>query len=226
MKRRLNVLCVLVILVLSYSVLESAYMVGLGVGKGIEIGVEAGLRSQETSKPVAHDFMLKEIDNLKVVALMPEEFLPLPDSVYNEKSGTYVPAMFSQIAVCIPAKPNVWHMLITHLSPFLSIFTTVIAVILFVKIIISINKSDIFNWKNVRRLRWLGRALIIGFLAEVLPILVTYIEISDQLSIPGYSFHMSELVPLLTLVLGIVALIVAEVFAIGLRMKEEQELTI
>ena len=42
----------------------------------------------------------------------------------------------------------------------------------------------------------------------------------------GYELHLSDTVNTTTLVLGISTLIVAEVFAIGLKMKEEQDLTI
>ena len=39
MKRRLNILCVIVLLVLGYSVLETTYYVGLGIKTGIEKGL-------------------------------------------------------------------------------------------------------------------------------------------------------------------------------------------
>ena len=45
-------------------------------------------------------------------------------------------------------------------------------------------------------------------------------------SVTGYSLSMADMVHITSLVLGLSALIVAEVFAIGLRMKEEQDLTI
>ena len=41
MKRRLNILCVIVLLVLGYSVLETTYYVGLGIKTGIEKGIDS-----------------------------------------------------------------------------------------------------------------------------------------------------------------------------------------
>ena len=41
MKRRLNILCVIVLLVLGYSVLETTYYVGLGIKTGIEKGLDS-----------------------------------------------------------------------------------------------------------------------------------------------------------------------------------------
>ena len=100
------------------------------------------------------------------------------------------------------------------------------AVVLFIRLIVSINKSDIFNWKNVRRLRRLGVLLIIGFVCTFLLAFLSFHNVEKVFSVTGYSLSMADMVHITSLVLGISALIVAEVFAIGLKMKEEQDLTI
>lgn len=51
-------------------------------------------------------------------------------------------------------------------------------------------------------------------------------SVGNVFSVHGYELHLSDTVNTTTLVLGISTLIVAEVFAIGLKMKEEQDLTI
>ena len=51
-------------------------------------------------------------------------------------------------------------------------------------------------------------------------------SVSKVFSIPGYDLSLVDLVSITTLVLGLCSLIVGEVFAIGLKMKEEQDLTI
>ena len=45
MKRRLNILCVIVVLVLSYSVFETGYYFIVGVKAGVEAGIAAGERT-------------------------------------------------------------------------------------------------------------------------------------------------------------------------------------
>ena len=89
----------------------------------------------------------------------------------------------------------------------------------------AINKSDIFNWKNVRRLRWLGVALLLNFISEAVPALMNDYELSSVFSLSGYSMETS-IDSVMLVILGLVSLIVGEVFAIGLKMKEEQDLTI
>ncbi len=54
----------------------------------------------------------------------------------------------------------------------------------------------------------------------------SYLGIDTVFSLHGYELSLSELVSTTTLVLGLCSLIVGEVFAIGLKMKEEQDLTI
>ena len=166
MKRRLNILCVIVVLVLSYSVFETGYYFIVGVKAGVEAGIDGN--ASEASQ--------KKLMNMKL--------------------------NFLHIVICV------W------------------SIVLFVRLVISINKSDIFNWKNVHRLRLLGAALIISFCTALLPAYLTFRSVGNVFSVHGYELHLSDTVNTTTLVLGISTLIVAEVFAIGLKMKEEQDLTI
>lgn len=80
--------------------------------------------------------------------------------------------------------------------------------------------------ENVRRLRRLGVLLIIGFVCTFLLAFLSFHNVEKVFSVPGYSLSMADMAHITSLVLGISTLIVAEVFAIGLKMKEEQELTI
>lgn len=52
MKRRLNILCVIVVLVLSYSIFETAYYFVVGVKAGLEAGIESdtSAENQRTDK--------------------------------------------------------------------------------------------------------------------------------------------------------------------------------
>lgn len=212
MKRRLNILCLLVVLVLSYSLLEAAYYVIIGFNTGVEMS--------QTPEGI------KQVTGMKAVSLAPSDFTPLQDSVYNAKTGLYVPAMYGQLVVSVPVKENFRSMLVSSSIQMLSIVASIVAVIMFIKLIVFINRSLIFDWRNVRRLRWLGVMLILHYLCTLIPFLMAGWELEEVFALRGYTFHQSDLASILTLVLGIVSLIVAEVFAIGLKMKEEQDLTI
>ena len=77
----------------------------------------------------------------------------------------------------------------------------------------------------VRRLRWLGVTLLLSFISEAVPALMNDYELSSVFSLSGYSMETS-IDSVMLVILGLVSLIVGEVFAIGLKMKEEQDLTI
>jgi len=96
----------------------------------------------------------------------------------------------------------------------------------FIKLIFNINKSIIFEWKNVKLLRKIG-ILLIGF--YVCGIIFAFLfgnYASSLVSIPGYFLDNSKFFSYGSLIQGIIALIVAEIFAIGLKLKEEQDLTV
>ena len=62
MKRRLNILCVIVVLVLSYSVFETGYYFIVGVKAGVEAGIDGN--ASEASQ--------KKLMNMKYISLLPE----------------------------------------------------------------------------------------------------------------------------------------------------------
>lgn len=221
MKRRLNILCLIVMLVLSYSVLAQAYYFFIGAKAGVEVAVKDG-QSKTASR---------ELLNMKYINLTPHSFSLTDghffcDSVYNEKSGTYVPAAYSSMAVIVDIHPAVWETILGSILPFLELILYIWAIVLFLRLIISINKSDIFNWKNVRRLRRLGFALVAGFCCTFAAAYLALREVEEVFTLSNYDLNLSDAVSITTLVLGLCSLIVGEVFAIGLKMKEEQDLTI
>lgn len=222
MKRRLNILCVIVVLVLGYSVFETGYYFLVGLKAGVEAGIESHVSAGSK----------QELINMKYVSLLPEHLSKVgegglfQDSVYNEKSGRYVPASFSSMMVSVDTKSTVLEQVASSLLSFLHLGVCICAILLFVRLVVSINRSDIFSWKNVRRLRLLGGALVVGFCTSFLPAYLTFRSVGKVFAVHGYELNISEMVNATTLVLGISTLIVAEVFAIGLKMKEEQDLTI
>lgn len=160
MKRRLNILCVIVMLVLCYSVVESAYYMCMGIGLGAKTGMEAAREMKDCDHLEQHNDY-RELANMKYVSLMPRsldgEVQDLfCDSVYNEKTGQYVPAMHTTMAVSVKTQEGTVSKIVSGLLGFVHLVAIVWAIVLFVRIIVAINRSDIFNWRNIRRLHRLG----------------------------------------------------------------------
>ncbi len=224
MKRRLNILCVVVVLILLYPVLEYGYYVGAGVRMGFEKGMEMGKEMGKGQKQNSKEHAL-EMLNIKTISLTPKNF-EFTDSVYNAVSGQKVPVIYGQMVVNVPVKSQTWIFIAEKLLPMLALFASLAALVVFFLLISSVNKLDIFTWKNVSRLRWIGSLLIVSYLGMLIPVLLQGYELSGVFSVEGYSLNQSDLASFMTLVLGIVSYIVAEIIAIGLRIKEEQDLTI
>lgn len=222
MKRRLNILCLIVMLVLGYSVLHVGYYFFIGV----KLGVETVTENQEDVSKV------HKVINMQYINLIPKS-LSLEgngdlfiDSVYNEKSAAYVPATYSSLMVSVETQPSTWSKISDKLFPPLQMVLYIWAIVLFIRLVISINKSDIFNWRNVRRLRRIGGILIIAFCCTGITAYLNLQGIEEVFSLRGYELSLSDMLDTTILVVGLCSLIVGEIFAIGLRMKEEQDLTI
>lgn len=217
MKRKLNILCAIVLLALSYSVIETTYYIGMGMSAGIKSALTKETNPEEMEK----------ISNMKVIHLLPEDLIGniFLDSIYNEKSDEYVPVSYTQAFASIDTQPSLLLTIGSRLVGIADLVTIIWAVVLFIRLIVAINRSIIFNWKNVRRLRCLGILLIINFSCTLFTTILDFHNIKEVFAISGYSLVLDD-VHTMSLVLGLSALIVAEIFSISLKMKEEQDLTI
>ncbi|MDE5710613.1 MAG: DUF2975 domain-containing protein [Bacteroides sp.] len=226
MKRRLNILCVLVLLVLGYSVAVTAYYMGLGM----KAGVEASQEIMESSDKEAME-SFRKLEGMEYIGLIPRSLNQgvmklLSDSIYNEKSGEYVPVMYSSMAVSVRTNRSWASSTASGVLGLLTFVAIVWAIVLFFKLIVAVNRSHIFNWQNVRRLRRMGLLLIAGFGCSLLSCYLSVCSLREVLVLQNYDLSISDLVSTTILVIGLTALIVAEVFAIGLKLQEEQDLTI
>ena len=170
---------------------------------------------------------LREMQHSKYISLLPPMLSEpggkmLPDSVYNERTHTYIPAAYASLTVSVDSG-SPWT---RALLGMLVLIANIWALVVFIRLVISINKSDIFCWRNVRRLRRLGVLLVVAWTCAWLSEWIELQALRQALSIPHYELAMTDAVDRISLLLGLCALIVGEVFAIGLRMKEEQDLTI
>jgi hypothetical protein len=205
-------------LVLSYSVLEGLYYFGIGFKAGVELGTDAEMTLAKK----------KELMNMETIHLLPKNMSGVffQDSIFNEKSGKYVPVSYGEMTVSVNSKPSIVGKVLSLLADIVYLIMVVWALVIFVLFIVSINKSDIFNWKNVHRLSRLGVLLIISFGCSLFKAFLTVYDVEKVFSLTNYSLCLTDMVSTTLLVVGLASLIIAQVFAIGLKMKEEQDLTI
>lgn len=216
MKKKLNLFCICIIIALA---LSTSMIVGMSyqmASTGFKIGYESTMKGT----PI-------EIPNYQVALTIPSDMLAETGTVTNMKDSSTVAIkpIMSMIAMPVAKATST----LSYIGGFLSwimIIAAIYALVQFFKLIRTINRGVIFDWKNVRILRKQGWALVIAFIGYFVSMSIANHEIAQSIALNGCEFSMSVIFSDPTLLLGFVSLLVAEIFAIGLKMKEEQDLTI
>lgn len=211
MKKKLNLLCTLVFIVLLCSLAESIYATAWGAIQGGKMGTHI--------KP-------EEFLHMHVINVFPNDLIHSCDSLHNALTNQKLPFWYTQAAVSINDNKTITSNIIQMTLSYVIIICAIVAIIQFIKFIRNINRSEIFSWRNVKLLRKLGIYLLIVFIANLSASILSTWQVSQVLSIPGYSYNWLHPLSESSLLLGVLAFVFAEIFAIGLKMKEEQDLTI
>ena len=162
-------------------------------------------------------------DNLYRVSL---EVKPLEsianDSIFNQVAGQKVPYWTSEITTY--TQPSLWITLVMIISA-LSMFAFIIGFYLFVRFLLEVSKRNVFCEANVWRIRFFVYSYTAIVVSMELFAWIAGGAAIAQTQIPGYQIiNHAEASPEWTPV--IMMIILAECFAIGVKMKEEQDLTI
>lgn len=103
----------------------------------------------------------------------------------------------------------------------------VLLLVQFIRFIVNINKGNIFDIKNVSRLRRFAWYLIsISVLKCIAGMIEDYMLSNLSLNLDGYTLSSYWELPWDTMLLGLLALLMAQVWSYGLQLKEDQALTI
>ena len=214
MKRRLNIITFLFIGIIIFA-----------------SALEALLKSEKmfnnANDPIENYESKKYYESFSL-RLNPNKFFA-PDSLFNEKTGKWMPVCATKVNAYIQKDeieyPYVDGIVVNIIYVIIMLIGSYMLVVNFIKILISVNRSVIFDWINVRRLRKIGAGLILVFIADAFMTIYESVFAIGQIKIASYSIIMETFSENL-LIEGMIAFIFAEIFAVGLRLKEEQDLTI
>ena len=190
---------------------------------GIAINFEDGWRSFKKGYDEGNRTYNTIPDNLYRVSL---EVVPIEgvsnDSIFNQVAERKVPYQVSEITTY--TQPSKWITLVMIISG-LSCIAFILAFFLFIQFLVQVSKGNVFCESNVWRIRF----LVYSYTAIVISMeLFAWIAGSSaiaQTQIPGYQIiDHAEASP--SWIPVIMMIILAECFAIGVKMKEEQDLTI
>jgi hypothetical protein len=214
MKKKLNLICGLILVVLAVNVLMHFSLFALGVKRGLEY------TEQELPQ------MTGAMPKMQSLHLLPEDLFAPADSATNLVTGETIPISYFEVYTICDTHMGLGAFLLQTLFAVLSVAGYVLALVALIRFVARINRSEIFVWRNVKLLRRLGLYLCVSFLAFTGSAYLDCYAVSQSISIAGYTINWWVGLENTNLLLGLAALLIAEVFAIGLRLQEEQDLTI
>lgn len=148
------------------------------------------------------------------------------DSVYNTKTNSYVPTDVQKVQISISENENPGYGIAIGIMGFLLLPLLLAVIILFLKLIADIQSALIFTKANVLRLRWIGVCLLLIGVIYTIGNYMELVFVRSAVEISGYEITGEGMIEFPSLINAMIAFLAAEIFAIGLRLKEEQELTI
>ena len=110
---------------------------------------------------------------------------------------------------------NTWLALLEFFAEMFAIVAALVSFISFIRFILNVNHNEVFVWENVNLLRLTACGLMILALVASCDEFITgcsFVEVYE---------HFFD-----AFLFGVFNLIIAEVFAVGLKLREEQDLTI
>lgn len=222
-KTSIYVLSVITIIVVACSVLEPTFRVVKFGLAGFKAGYEAA-GQEGVSTP--EDIMVGEPMTISFSPEVSTVVNPQDSIIFD--NGDALPLVVDRACVSLPYdKIPAWSHILSLICTPLQIILLGFLIWRFIKFIINISKSRIFVKKNVTLLRQISFLLLaIAIIAVTESIANEYLFSSFNFTIEGY--HLSAFMPFpwSDFLLAIICLLMAQVWALGIEIKEEQELTI
>lgn len=217
--KQLKILSVVLLVVFLGSLYQGAVLPFL---EGLKYGISIA-NYEEKQDVRTNDFLM-----LDVKVNNPEYF----DTTHvNKLTGERVlirPSNVSVLVNTMPEEPSWWFAVrvLYGVLLFAVLILGVIIPFLVIKILRSLQNSEVFERINIRRINRIGlMLLVIGLCSTVLQF-IQLVSASQMVQLEHFSFSFSRVVDFEALVMGLVILLMNEVLKFSVSMKEDQDLTI
>lgn len=210
-KLSINVLCAIILVIISFGIIES--------GTIFTQGVSAGMQSAESIDIMEYP-VIAYINSTSDDSAKPIETIGTGEHKYKIiRDLTIVMVRQSDVPSYLPIASLIF--------PVIGCILLIWFIIAFIKFIININRGEIFTLKNVRYLTKLGIIMLLIAVSKICCGLIdNSILNSLNLGDPSLTLSASWSVPWTDILMGLVALLMAKIWDRGIKMKEDQELTI
>jgi hypothetical protein len=198
MKHKMNLLCVVIFIftvLMPVAEFSGAFFSSNDELKLTEVDVYPTHIGDDNS------FRMKDVKTGKdVKAWAKSVMIEVEESAVKERSGWY-------------------HVMLLPL-PIIAFVTWFMFYVFFIKFVIAINKGEVFTWKTISLLRKAGWAWLIS---QVSGIALLFFA-KGETTLMGYATDYSKIIEdIPDLLTGLLLLMMAQIFSIGLRQKEELE---
>ena len=217
--KRIKTLCVVLLIVFFGSVYQGAILPFI---EGVRYGMTIA-KYQLDHKEKTDDFILLDVVSKNY------NYLEEPET--NLRTGEKVlihPNNITVIMQLLLDKPIWWKVLHVVYSLF-SFFILILAIwvpFLVVRIVKSLQNSEVFDRKNLKRIQRIGVILLtVGVLSSIFQAINVY-SAQSMVDLSHYRFSYAKVIDFSPIIMGVVILIMNEILRIGIEIKEEQDLTI
>ena len=221
MKKKFNILCVI-------SIVMGVLGIVVPAVQGMILSTGDKENWNKNAKELSTSFNPKSATS--AVQLWPKTFPQLfNDSIYNKRTGEYEPMMLNAVVVNSPKTDKMKfaaHTIGISVLGLLAFVALAVCLFFFFKIVMAVNRGEIFTNKMERWLNVCGILLIVDYVIEWAMLLILYFQNKAIFEFANYNVVVTQMPSLTILLAGMGTLLIAQIFAIGRRMKEEQELTI
>lgn len=220
MKRRLNILTLLILVAFGLRIVFNMYFNVESFSQGYKEGYEKGrsIKGKSEKSTVRH----REINLVKT-----KDASVQPDSLYNSSSQLWIPMQIKTVNVEVTDNDKFsWETLLLVPITLTLFVVSICFIVFFLKLIMAVNASKVFVRENISRLRRLGIVFICMGTLVSLGNYIDYYRSCSLIDIPGYYLSAKDVFDFSHFIYALIAFLAAEIFAIGLRLQEEQELTI
>lgn len=217
--KRIKTLCVVLLIVFFGSVYQGAILPFI---EGVRYGMTIA-KYQLDHKEKTDDFILLDV--------VSKNYNYLEGSEINLRTGEKVLIRPNNMTVLVQSlldKP-IWWKALQGVYSLLVLMTLVLGIwipFLVVKIVKSLQNSEVFDRKNLKRIQRIGIILlVVGILGTLLQAINIY-SAQSMVDLSHYRFSYAKVIDFSPIIMGVVILIMNEILRIGIEIKEEQDLTI
>lgn len=217
--KRIKIFCIILLAVFFGSIYQGAI---LPFVEGVKYGISIA-KYQLQHKEKTDDFVMLDV--------VTKDYNYLDASEINLKTGEKVLIRPNNMTILIQSVANkpAWWIPLQIIYTLLIIATLVLSIwipFLVVKIIRSLQNSQVFDRHNLKRINRIGIIMLIVGLLGTATQAINIFSAQTIINLAHYNFSYSKTIDFNPIIMGVVILIMNEILRIGTEMKEEQDLTI